>query len=248
MSLPDQNSPAPEGNSPGFQASLRGASLWDLVQMECLAFTRRVVRITTVDDIGFLYFSGGQIVHARTRRSEGESAVMSILGWEEGSFEVVDAPWPERDTIGSTWQSLVMRAAQFRDEKPENLTNLVAFPNRAVGHSPRDSDPPTSDSSPEESPMTTDLDSIVRLSPTGETIQAEGAGAEELEALAAYACQLGQLIGEALGLDGFTGLESESKEWRVLVHHTDNGMIEAARAPTTVPTLRMREILGIKRP
>jgi len=243
MPLPEQKSPpTPNPEDAGFQANLRGASLWDLVQMECLAFSRRVVRITTIDDVGYLYFSGGQIVHARTRSLEAEAAAMTILGWEEGSFEVVDAPWPERDTITSTWQSLVMRAAQQRDEAP-GVPNLVAFP-KAAETEPSSSSPKTeADAS---SSMTTEIDSVVRLNPDGSTVESHGPAAEELEALAAYCCQIAQLIGEALGMDDFQGLETESKQWRVIVHFTQDGMVEAARAPHAVTAARMKELLGLQ--
>jgi len=248
MNLSDQKSPQIVQEAAGFQAKLRGASLWDLVQMECLAFSRRVVRITTLEDIGFLYFSGGQIVHARTRTREGEDAVMAILSWEEGSFEVVDAPWPERDTIGSTWQSLIMRAAQYRDE---NGSKLVVFPNGPVpvsSISVATADGPverTVAPTNDQQGMNKVFDSMVRLSCAGEVVESYGPVAEELEALAAYSCQLGILIGESLGLEGFIGIDSESKQWRVVVHQTENGMIEAARAAATVTAARMREGLAI---
>ena len=214
--------------------------------MECLAFSKRVVRITTFEDIGYLYFSGGQIVHARTRNHLGEEAAMAILGWEEGSFEVVEAPWPDGASIDATWQSLVMRAAQHRDEKPGQVPNLVAFPKSGDSKSKENATSANAESN-EDPSMSTELDSVVRLSNEGTTIEAQGPAAEELESLAAYCCQIGALIGEALGLEGFSGLESESKQWRVIVHSTENGMIEAARAPNTLTAARMREILGIKR-
>src|SRR5687768_4124473 len=54
----------PEGRAPGFAAQFDHTSLWDLVQFECLRRSQRILRITSRGQVGFLYFRGGQIVHA----------------------------------------------------------------------------------------------------------------------------------------------------------------------------------------
>ena len=52
----------------GCRAKLAGVSLWDLVQMECLSGRERVIRVSSGADVGYLFFRGGQIVHAVSRR------------------------------------------------------------------------------------------------------------------------------------------------------------------------------------
>lgn len=44
----------------GFRVSLEGATLPDLVQMECLAMSNRVFRVTSGNHIGYLFFHRGQ--------------------------------------------------------------------------------------------------------------------------------------------------------------------------------------------
>ena len=44
----------------GFRAHISGASLWDLVQMECLSRSRQVIRISGEGGIGYLYFMEGR--------------------------------------------------------------------------------------------------------------------------------------------------------------------------------------------
>ncbi len=39
---------------PGFRANITGASLADLVQMECLANSKMVVRVVSGNDVGYL--------------------------------------------------------------------------------------------------------------------------------------------------------------------------------------------------
>ena len=48
----------------GFRAQISGASLWDLVQMECLSRSRQVIRISGEGGVGYLYFADGRVVHA----------------------------------------------------------------------------------------------------------------------------------------------------------------------------------------
>src|SRR3954463_2359168 len=123
----------------GFRANLQGANLADLVQMECLSGRERVIRVSSGSDVGYLFFRGGQIVHAVSRRGIGETAALEILGWDDGIFEPCSAGWPDRDSIGSNWQNLLLLAAQHKDEQSRH--NLVAFPG-ARGAVPRPSSPP----------------------------------------------------------------------------------------------------------
>src|SRR5882672_2893330 len=78
----------------GFHAQLEGASLWDLVQMECLARSRLVIEVTGEGGVGYLYFDGGQVVHASTLRHRGQSAAFEILGWTHGTFQASNRSWP----------------------------------------------------------------------------------------------------------------------------------------------------------
>src|SRR4051812_37171288 len=115
----------------GFQAQIRGASLWDLVQIECLARKHRVVRVTTVGNVGYLYFDGGNIVHASTLQLEGEAAACEVLQWTQGSFEPCDRPWPAVQTTHISSQAFLLRAAQSKDE--EERSNIVALPSKERG-------------------------------------------------------------------------------------------------------------------
>jgi len=103
----------PEG---GFSAMLQHAGLWDLVQLRCESRVRCVVCVTTGRQVGYLYFSDGQIVHAATGGVQGERAVLEILSWTSGTWDACDRPWPAMPTITTSWQGLFLRAAQQQDE------------------------------------------------------------------------------------------------------------------------------------
>jgi hypothetical protein len=112
----------------GFSAQLRGASLWDLVQMECLGRSHRVVQVVGEGGVGYLYFDRGQIVHATTAQRTGEPAALEILGWTNGSFQSCERAWPAQATIRTSHEGLILQVAQIRDET--GASNLVAFPGR----------------------------------------------------------------------------------------------------------------------
>jgi Domain of unknown function (DUF4388) len=114
----------------GFHAQLHGASLWDLVQMECLARSHLVVEVTGEGGVGYLFFDAGRVVHATTARQKGETAALEILCWTHGTFQASNRAWPaEAPTIEVAHESLLLRAAKARDE---GVSNLVAFPSRGL--------------------------------------------------------------------------------------------------------------------
>jgi Domain of unknown function (DUF4388) len=120
-------------SSPGFHAQLDGASLWDLVQMECLARSHLVIEVTGEGGAGYLYFDGGRVVHATTARNRGVAAAYEILDWTSGTFQASNRSWPTgASTIEMTHESLLLNAAKARDDRERGASNLVAFPGRTV--------------------------------------------------------------------------------------------------------------------
>jgi hypothetical protein len=123
-----------EGTSPrdeeqGFRASLSGAALPDLVQMECLALTEGSFRVISGGQVGYLFFQRGQLTHALVDDLSGEEAALEILEWQRGTFEPCRVAWPEQPTITSTWQNLLITSARQKDESGRR--RLAAVPNHA---------------------------------------------------------------------------------------------------------------------
>jgi uncharacterized protein DUF4388 len=115
----------------GFRAQISGASLWDLVQMECLSRSRQVIRVSGEGGVGYLYFADGRVVHAVTSRLIGEVAALEILSWTHGLFQPCERAWPATGSIETSCEGLILRLAKKRDEA---ASNLVAFPARAAGN------------------------------------------------------------------------------------------------------------------
>lgn len=259
----------------GFRAHLRGASLWDLVQMECLARTRGVFQVTGEGGVGYLFMSDGHVVHAVTRRLDGEAAALEILGWTNGSFQACDRMWPPRPTIDVAYEKLILQVAQRRDEEQQFSSNLVAFPGSAgagggVVTSVADqfeileiAEEPSGDEEergamrntggiqtggPAEPPGRGDPTApfpVVIRLGPGGVVVSSKGASDDQAEAVAYAHRLAQLAGELLGLDPFTAMECTFAQGRCLIYADANGDVVAVRPAADGTLLPLRERLGL---
>jgi hypothetical protein len=232
--------------SSGFRARLEGLSLFDLVQLECLSRSRRIVRVASAGRVGYLYFSDGEIVHAGTRNLVGERAALEIMGWNDGVFEVCNIAWPERTTISVRWQQILLTAAKARDDASGKLVRL---PNRRMPSSPMaglrdeemtpvEAERPPSSRSPEpsvkpDSVPPSSLQQAVRIDNAGQVLSIVGDDGE-FGGLVAYASRLAGLIGDALGLDHFKALDVGLASSRCVMYVEEKGSVVAVRAKNDV--------------
>lgn len=242
----------------GFRANLSGASLADLVQMECLSGRERVIRVSSGGEVGYLFFRGGQIVHAVSRRGIGEPAALEILRWSDGSFEPCSAGWPDRDSIGSNWQNLLLLVAQRHDESGRH--NLVAFPGARGGRLSSSPPPPPSvapvsakleasvgtglSNGESSAPMLAQVRAAVRIDPVGNVVSSKG-DAQELSQVAAYAARLAELVGDGLGMQGLVSVEVLSHHSRTLIYKEKTGNTFALTAAPDADLNQVRERLGL---
>jgi hypothetical protein len=262
----DDDLTAPGGAVPatrGFSARLKGAGLWDLVQMECLARAHRAVRVVGEGGVGYLFFDRGHIIHASTAQRTGEAAAIEILGWTNGSFQTCDRPWPEQRSIVTSHEGLILQAAQLRDE---GASNLVAFPARGTPESfeeielteieeegdgnMRGSDVDEAVPAPKNGPQSGrtevggEFATVMRLGPNGAVLSNRG-GSEELAESVAYVQRLLQLTGELLGLGEFSAVECGFAAGRCLIFADSAGETVALRPRTDANLAALREKLGL---
>lgn len=101
------------------RAGFRGVqskSLVDIVQLECLAQSSAVLRITNGPLTGKLWINEGQLVDAETDEARGEEAFRKILSWRAGSFETLPAEPSRAQTIFKSYNALLLETAQALDE------------------------------------------------------------------------------------------------------------------------------------
>jgi uncharacterized protein DUF4388 len=101
----------------GFDGQLRCATLADLVQLQCLSQARTAICVRSEGRVGHLFFNQGQIAHAVLGDVTGELAAYQILSWTTGTFAYSSLVWPERNTVTSSWQRLLLNAAHQQDEQ-----------------------------------------------------------------------------------------------------------------------------------
>jgi hypothetical protein len=254
----------------GFRASLSGAALPDLVQMECLALTEGSFRVISGGQVGYLFFQRGQLTHALVDDLSGEDAALEILEWQRGTFEPCRVAWPEQPTISLNWQNLLLMSARKRDESGRR--RLTAVPDRERGDGETSANmrsltpppkpsrsvpgptsatrpastlpPPVRDpardtqpsalhaemSAPNSNPPAHLAQAFVRMDAEGNVVASRG-DAEELSQVASYAARLSELIGDALGMTSFSGLESTHEAGRHVIHVDAERGVVALRAP-----------------
>lgn len=240
---------APASHGSGFRARLEGLSLFDLVQLECHARSRRVVRVASAGRVGFLYFSDGEIVHATTRNLTGERAAMEIMAWNDGVFEVCKLALPEHGTISVRWQQLLLAAAKARDEASGKLVRLPSRRSPGAPSTPPQAEDPdvtdTAEATPSPAPAEPEAKSDSVPPPPSSVRQAvrvDGAGQVmsvigddgEFSGLVAYASLLAGLIGEAFGLDKFKALDVGLASSRCVMYVEEKGSVVAVRANNEV--------------
>jgi Domain of unknown function (DUF4388) len=219
----------------GFAAQFEGTSLWDLIQFECLRRAERIVRIASRGQVGFLFFRGGNVVHASTLRNSGEAAVREMLEWTSGVIEPWSGRWPEREAITVPWQSLLLGAAQAADRASDRGGRIYL--------------PPTGAAAPAAAPA---AEAAAARAPEAETVVlarngqiVKGHKVRGLPEAAAYAAQMADLIGEYLGLEGFHGLEASFATVHYLVARDREGGLVARRAGDPVYLEPLKRELGL---
>jgi len=105
-----------EGSSRGFDGSITGLQLPDLIQMNCLSQVTTALYVRKGEREGCIYFEDGQMTHAQIGITEGEEALFSILSWQNGSFRFVGGMKAPKVTINTNWEYLLIEGMRKADE------------------------------------------------------------------------------------------------------------------------------------
>lgn len=100
----------------GFRGVLRSVGLTDVIQMECIARSSSVLSVASKELSGAIYIRDGSIIHAEAGESKGETAFKHLIALVSGDFKSLPFSEPPEQTIEVPWESLLMDAAQARDE------------------------------------------------------------------------------------------------------------------------------------
>ncbi len=221
------------GPDSGVISSRSEANLFDFVQFECMRGLTRAVIVYARGESGILYFDEGQIVHAETSGLEGEEAALVMLCWQHVSIEASSSVWVNPNTIDTSWQGLLMMAAQRLDESLTESDSRVQQPPAEKVFSNLEEFVEFQDAN---------LTRAVRLDSEGEIITSRGEMHEFPDA-ASYAVRLAELIGEGLGLENFSGLECVTNK-RIMLTYIDEDMLVAVEGDLSTDLSQHRKRAG----
>jgi hypothetical protein len=216
--------------------------------MECLAGSRRIVRVASGNNVGYLFFRGGAVVHAIARSAVGEAAAFEVLLWNDGSFEPVDRDWPIKESISCTWQSLLLRAAQMRDERHAQTVVSLRGDLRGKPGKPPLGESMELDATPIEVAghvvRREDFELILRLNGDGAVTLNHGAS-QDFADIVAYACRLSDLIGARVGAEQFVAMECTFKSGRCFIVRETGGDLVALRPRPGADPYVIGSLLGL---
>ena len=121
----------------GFQGTVDGVDLLDIVQFNALSRATAALKVTTGDKEGMIFFMDGSVVHAMCGHETGESAFFTILGFNGGSLQNIRGVEPPIISIEKSVEGLLFEAALQSDEKSAGegaSSNNTPTPADSVAH------------------------------------------------------------------------------------------------------------------
>jgi CheY-like chemotaxis protein len=100
-----------------FRATLENVTPVDILQLKCLTGSTTVVEFRSSGKLGRVRFQAGEIIDAEALGLRGAEAVFEIIQWKRGQVSEHPAVGTPERTIGCSWQTLLMEAAQRLDEQ-----------------------------------------------------------------------------------------------------------------------------------
>ncbi len=107
----------------GFQGTVDGIELMDIVQFNGLARATSALKIKTDDHEGMIFFKNGNVVHAMCDSESGENAFFKMLSFQGGSLQNIRGVEPPVMSIRKGLESLLLEAANRSDENYDPNTS-----------------------------------------------------------------------------------------------------------------------------
>lgn len=121
----------------GFQGTVDGVDLIDIVQFNALSRATAALKVTTGDQEGMIFFKDGAVVHAMCGQETGEVAFFTILEFNGGSLQNIRGVQPPIVSIHKSIEGLLFEAAVKNDENialRESRANHSSSSTDSVAH------------------------------------------------------------------------------------------------------------------
>ncbi len=230
----------------GFDATLRGVTLADLIQMKCFSGATESIRITSGGKVGTLQFYRGALTHASAGDLSGDAAVTELLTWTAGTFESSAVRPLPGTSVKTPWQSLLLSAAKATDERSVQVPILGNRNESGIRANPAKEKEATMNTRARPLSAVTPVGATeVRLDASGHILQAKG-DYDDLSAATAYILHVAGHIGTCLGLDPFKGCEFKSGETRTVIVVEDSGEVSAVQSKNEAELAEHRRRAGLE--
>ncbi|WP_136795331.1 MULTISPECIES: response regulator [Desulfosediminicola] len=113
----------------GFQGTVDGVDLMDIVQFNGLSRATAALKVTTANNEGMIFFKDGDVVHAMCDSESGENAFFRILSFQGGSLQNIRGVEPPVMSIKKGLDGLLLEAANRSDETdPKEFRSAAEAP------------------------------------------------------------------------------------------------------------------------
>lgn len=106
--------------SDGFQGTVSGIDLLDIIQFNGLSRATSALKVTTSDDEGMIFFREGEVVHAMCDQLTGEDAFFKIIGLTDGTIQNIRGVEAPIVSIKKSLDSLLLETAVRGDEEADD--------------------------------------------------------------------------------------------------------------------------------
>jgi CheY-like chemotaxis protein len=103
--------------SDAFRASLRNLTIFDILQLKCLAGATTTLEFASNGRVGQIHIYEGSVIHAELGEETGVTAIENIARWRDGTARELPFNLSTPYTIDQSWQSLFMHIAHAIDEQ-----------------------------------------------------------------------------------------------------------------------------------
>jgi predicted regulator of Ras-like GTPase activity (Roadblock/LC7/MglB family) len=207
----------------GFQGSVAGLSLSDVIQLK--GHNRYTGCITVIygSSEGVIYFADGEIIHAVQDSLAGEEAIYEIIKWPGGSFNIHPEMTSNVCTIHYRTDFLLMEALRRLDEERAGVASPQA--------------PPSVTTRRTMSKVAARLQEIsgvtyaVLLEKDGTPLQDGSMEAAALAAKGIFLAKTGNRLGELMGLGEIKAAAVHTRDFHLLLYDAKQHYLSIAVKP-----------------
>jgi predicted regulator of Ras-like GTPase activity (Roadblock/LC7/MglB family) len=212
-------------NISGFQGSVAGLSLTDVIQLKGHNKYTGCITVVYDNSDGVIYFADGEIIHAVQGNTTGEEAIYQIIKWPGGSFDIHPELTSTVCTIHYRTDFLLMEALRRLDEERAG----VAAPETGTGHpvTPRRTMSKVAARLQEISGITY----AVLLDKEGAPLQDTSIEANTLANKGFFLATTGNQLGELMGLGEVKAVAVHTRDFHLLVYDSKQHYLSIAVKP-----------------